>query len=57
MSHIEWTTRALRQARKLPPAEQANIADAVAALRDWPHVEQAKSLTGKARLPPAGGQM
>jgi len=47
MNRIEWTTRALRQTRKLPPAEQANIADAVAALRDWPHVEQVKSLTGK----------
>ena len=47
MNRIEWTTKALRQARKLPPAEQANIADAVAALRDWPHVEQVKSLTVK----------
>ncbi|MCL1985320.1 MAG: type II toxin-antitoxin system RelE/ParE family toxin [Betaproteobacteria bacterium] len=47
MSDIQWTPKALRQARKLPPIEQGNIADAVATLRDWPHVEQVKALTGK----------
>lgn len=47
MNNIEWTTRALRQARKLPPVEQSNIADAVEALRDWPNVEQVKALKGK----------
>ena len=47
MNSIEWTTKALRQARKLPPADQGTIADAVATLRDWPHVEQVKALVGK----------
>ena len=47
MKSIEWATKALRQARKLPAAEQGNIADAVATLRDWPHVEQVKALIGK----------
>jgi len=47
MSNIEWTTKALRQARKLPLVEQGNIADAVATLRNWPHVEQVKALVGK----------
>jgi len=47
MNSIAWTTKALRQARKLPPADQGNIADAVAGLRDWPHVEQVKALVGK----------
>ena len=47
MNDIQWTPKALRQARKLPPAEQGNIADAVATLRNWPHVEQVKSLSGR----------
>ncbi len=47
MSSIEWTTKALRQARKLPPAEQGSIADAVEALRDWPNVTQVKALQGQ----------
>ncbi|MDL2317084.1 hypothetical protein LJC59_08440 [Desulfovibrio sp. OttesenSCG-928-A18] len=47
MSSIEWTPKALRQARKLPPLEQGNIADAVEALREWPNMEQVKALKGK----------
>ena len=47
MNDIQWTPKALRQARKLPLAEQGNIADAVATLRDWPRVEQVKPLSGK----------
>lgn len=47
MSSIEWTTKALRQARKLPPAAQGDIAKAVDALREWPHVDQVKALVGK----------
>ncbi len=47
MNSIEWTTKALRQARKLPPAEQGTIADAVEALRDWPNVPQVKALQGQ----------
>ena len=47
MNSIAWTTKALRQARKLPQSEQGNIADAVATLRDWPYVEQVKALSGK----------
>ena len=47
MNSIEWTPKALRQARKLPPAEQASIADAVETLRDWPNAEQVKALQGK----------
>jgi mRNA-degrading endonuclease RelE of RelBE toxin-antitoxin system len=47
MNSIEWTTKALRQARKLPPAEQGNIADAVEMLRNWPNVEQVAALVGK----------
>jgi mRNA interferase RelE/StbE len=46
MNNIEWTARALRQARKLPPVEQGNIADAVETLRDWPDVERVKALKG-----------
>ncbi|SBV93557.1 Plasmid stabilization system [uncultured delta proteobacterium] len=47
MNNIEWTTKALRQTRKLPAVEQGNIADAVETLRDWPNVEQVKALQGK----------
>ena len=47
MNKIEWTTKALRQARKLPPAEQGNIADAVETLQHWPDVEQVTALVGK----------
>ena len=47
MNDIQWTPRALRQARKLPPADQGHIADAVSILRYWPHVEQVKALQGK----------
>ncbi len=47
MNSIEWTTKALRQARKLPPSVQGEIAEAVDALCDWPHVEQVKALVGK----------
>ena len=47
MSRIEWTTKALRQARKLPPSEQGKIADAVEVLQDWPNVEQVIALQGK----------
>ena len=47
MNNIEWTTKALRQARKLPPEEQGKIADAVEVLQDWPNVEQVKALQGK----------
>ena len=47
MNSIEWTTKALRQARKLPPMEQASIADAVETLQNWPDVEQARALVGK----------
>ena len=47
MNSIEWTTKALRQARKLPPTEQGKIADAVAVLQDWPNVDQVKALQGK----------
>ena len=47
MNSIEWTTKALRQARKLPPIVQGDIAEAVDTLRDWPYVEQVKALVGK----------
>jgi mRNA-degrading endonuclease RelE of RelBE toxin-antitoxin system len=47
MNNIEWTTKALRQARKLSPTVQGDIAEAVGTLRDWPHVEQVKALVGK----------
>ena len=47
MSDIEWTPKALRQARKLPPTEQRNIAVAVDGLAQWPHVEQVKALQGR----------
>jgi mRNA-degrading endonuclease RelE of RelBE toxin-antitoxin system len=47
MNTLEWTTRALRQARKLPPAEQRKIAEAVDTLCDWPRVEQVKAMAGK----------
>ena len=47
MNSIEWTTKALRQARKLPPAVQGDIAEAVDTLREWPQVEQVKALVGK----------
>ena len=47
MNRIEWTPKALRQARKLPPLAQRDIADAVETLRHWPQVEQVKALQGK----------
>lgn len=37
----------MRQARKLPPVAQENIAEAVDTLSEWPHVEQVKALSGK----------
>ncbi|MDR0311362.1 MAG: type II toxin-antitoxin system RelE/ParE family toxin [Acidobacteriota bacterium] len=47
MNQIQWTPKALRQARNLPSVEQGNIADAVSMLRGWPHVEQVKALRGR----------
>ena len=47
MVDIQWTTKALRQARKLPSIEQKNIADAVSTLCGWPHVKQVKALRGR----------
>ena len=47
MCSIQWTPKALRQARKLPPIEQVSIADAVSTLSNWPHVKQVKALGGK----------
>lgn len=47
MNSIEWTPKALRQARKLPPVTQREIAEAVDTLRHWPQVEQVKALQGK----------
>lgn len=47
MNNIEWTPKALRQARKLPPTEQQNISEAVDGLGRWPHVEQVKALQGQ----------
>lgn len=47
MNDIQWTSKALRQARKLPAEERARIADGVATLRDWPQVEQVKALKDK----------
>jgi len=48
MNDIQWTTKALRQVRKLPSIAQGNIADAVTTLRAWPQVEQVKALRGGA---------
>ncbi|MFI3272469.1 MAG: type II toxin-antitoxin system RelE/ParE family toxin [Pseudomonadota bacterium] len=47
MNKIQWTTKALRQARKLPPQVQSTIAHAVDTLERWPHVEQVKALQGR----------
>ena len=47
MNDVQWTPKALRQARKLPQADQGTIADAVATLRNWPQVEQVIALVGK----------
>ena len=47
MNSIAWTPKALRQARKLPPLTQRDIAEAVDTLRHWPQVEQVKALQGK----------
>jgi mRNA-degrading endonuclease RelE of RelBE toxin-antitoxin system len=47
MNSIQWTTKAARQARKLPLDQQARIADAVGTLAHWPNVEGVKALTGK----------
>jgi mRNA-degrading endonuclease RelE of RelBE toxin-antitoxin system len=47
MNSIEWTTKALRQARKFPAADQSDIADAVDALRNWPNIPQVKTLSGR----------
>ncbi|MDR1659956.1 MAG: type II toxin-antitoxin system RelE/ParE family toxin [Desulfovibrio sp.] len=47
MNSIEWTAKALRQARKLPAADQGRIADAVDTLRDWPDTPLVRALRGK----------
>ncbi len=47
MNKIQWTNRALRQARKLPAQVQSTIAHAVDTLGLWPHVEHIKALQGR----------
>lgn len=34
----------MRQARKLPPSAQSEIAEAVTLLGNWPHIAQVKAL-------------
>ena len=48
--NVEWSQKAFKQARKVPPQDRARILAAVGALADWPACkEDIKPLKGHAR--------
>ncbi|MDR1685689.1 MAG: type II toxin-antitoxin system RelE/ParE family toxin [Desulfovibrio sp.] len=47
MNSIEWTAKALRQARKFPAADQTSIADAIDALHTRPNIPNVRALRGR----------
>lgn len=47
MNQITWTTRAVRQFRKLPTETQRTLGAGVGTLVDWPAVQNVKKLTGR----------
>jgi len=44
MNEIQWSTRALRQVRKLPDSDQRKISEAAADLENMPNCTQVKAL-------------
>ena len=47
MNEITWTTKAVRQFRKLPTETQRCIGAGVSTLADWPEVHNVKKLAGR----------
>lgn len=41
---IQWTLKATKQAKKIPPPDRARIVQGVAALADWPDCMAAKDI-------------
>jgi mRNA-degrading endonuclease RelE of RelBE toxin-antitoxin system len=44
MNEVQWSTRALRQVRKLPNSDRQQITEAVADLENMPNCQQVKAL-------------
>jgi mRNA-degrading endonuclease RelE of RelBE toxin-antitoxin system len=44
MNEIQWSTRALRQVRKLPDTDRQRIIEAAADLENMPNCQQVKAL-------------
>ena len=44
MNEIQWSTRALRQVRKLPDADRQQISEAATDLENMPDCQQVKAL-------------
>jgi mRNA-degrading endonuclease RelE of RelBE toxin-antitoxin system len=44
MNEVQWSTRALRQVRKLPDSVRQQISEAVADLENMPDCQQVKAL-------------
>jgi len=44
MNEVQWSTRALRQVRKLPDSVRQKIADSAADLENMPNCQQVKAL-------------
>ena len=44
MNEVQWSTRALRQVRKLPDSDRLQISEAVADLKNMPNCPQVKAL-------------
>ena len=44
MNEVQWSTRALRQVRKLPEAVRQQISEAVTDLENMPNCQQVKAL-------------
>ena len=44
MNEIQWSTRALRQVRKLPEADRRQISEAATDLENMPNCQQVKAL-------------
>ena len=44
MNEVQWSTRALRQVRKLPDSERQQISEAATDLENMPNCQQVKAL-------------
>ncbi|MEC9483157.1 MAG: type II toxin-antitoxin system RelE/ParE family toxin [Halomonas sp.] len=41
---VQWTLKAIKQAKKIPPPDRSRIADSVGALAEWPEATASKDI-------------